>query len=213
MPTEWIRLIVNFESLRFEEIRAKIRYLLNTSPQFIDTIHLGRTVLHMCCNPIDSMNIPLLLSYGANPNITNKEGKTVLDRVVNCHCGTNIAYELCIHGAKFTSKLEINYGPINYLPLLVEFGFIGVNDEIGDKPKMIPIQYAMWYSNISVVRDLLNLGSKSSIYVRGLSAVEYAYPLNCLEFVIYPIRMVCYVMNGDADKINNVLVLMYNIYL
>jgi hypothetical protein len=206
----WRSFISNLgSSAPSDVLHTQLLRLLNISPQFIDTIYRGRTALRACCSWSNRALIPILLSYGANPNITDEDGKTVLDIIVGYHYGADVAYILCVHGAKFSNEVVISTA--DYLSILVKFGFIGVNDELKSS-KMTPIERAMRGNQPAIIYDLLNLGSKSSIYVNGVSVAECSLASACLTFVICPIHMIRNLAH-DRPAFNRALDVIYNICL
>jgi hypothetical protein len=75
--TQWLDLI-SYGQIVDNEIMVKI---LAKFPEFVNyTNYAGETMLHGCYRSIEVRD--LLINHGADPNITNNQGYTVLDKVL-----------------------------------------------------------------------------------------------------------------------------------
>lgn len=130
----------------------------------------------------DYIGIKKYLNNGANPNMTEENGESVLCFALRYHCDREIIDLLIEHNADIfhidnegvsVFDIAVTYNHIGLIELLIQKGF-DIHHPTR-KSGFTPLMGAVCYGRVDVIKKLLELGvDVTSRDSYGLSAIDFA---------------------------------------
>jgi hypothetical protein len=209
----WIQHINDSFELRAHISDYELGQFLIQNSHLINTRGVGgHTMLHAMCWRGHFNLVKLLLECGADPNILNHIGNSVLDIAIHLRRSGKEIKSLINAGAKFgkLTDFKVRDIPLCYFPILIRNNLINWDTKMWNFTRII--QRCMENHEFDVVLELLLLGCDPYIYYNSISAFECAcsHSIGLLKplrpEIAFPLRMI-----SRISDLDDALTLLYSI--